>query len=272
MVKPLGPFIRPEHIIEREYITTKFVIVPVVREKEFLDTYELLETMAAERQKEIEAERIKQKEQRDAQRAVGQPPKEEPAAPPAEEVKVEEKPAKEGPSCPNVVPRSALKLTPDGYPDEFCLYRVLVFRKGADQFGNLCREKRYIIRAYVHDPDEASNSRAEKEALQQNRQKLWKFLVMWCKTNFATIFSKWIHIKAMRVFVESVLRYGLPVNFEAFIIQPTLGKESSLRKALAGLYQNLAGQGGESAEGEQDMGALGGGEFYPYVYIPLDTE
>ena len=27
-------------------------------------------------------------------------------------------------------------------------------------------------------------------------------------------FMAWIHVKALRVFVESVLRYGLPVNFQ----------------------------------------------------------
>jgi V-type H+-transporting ATPase subunit C len=275
MVKPLGQFIREEHIIEREYITTKFVIVPVAREQEFLDTYEILEDLHAERQKELELERQKQKEAREAQlRASGQAPKEEPTPAPASEEK-EDAPKERvgGVSCKNVVPRSALKLTPNGYPDEFCLYRVLVFRKGADQFGNLCREKRYIIRAYTHDPDEAANSRKEKEELQKNRQKLWKFLVMWCKTNFSAIFSKWVHVKAMRVFVESVLRYGLPVDFASFILQPTPGKESATRKALGALYQNLGGQGADAGgEDAQDIAGLGGGEFYPYVYLALETE
>jgi hypothetical protein len=33
-------------------------------------------------------------------------------------------------------------------------------------------------------------------------------LIRYCRTNFAEAFVAWIHLKAIRVFVESVLRYG----------------------------------------------------------------
>ena len=45
-------------------------------------------------------------------------------------------------------------------------------------------------------------------------------LIRWLKVNFGETFVAWIHVKALRVFVESVLRYGLPVNFLAVVIQP----------------------------------------------------
>ena len=41
----------------------------------------------------------------------------------------------------------------------------------------------------------------------------------WLKVNFAVAFTAWIHIKALRTFIESVLRYGLPVNFQAAIVK-----------------------------------------------------
>ena len=41
----------------------------------------------------------------------------------------------------------------------------------------------------------------------------------WLKINFAVAFSAWIHLKALRTFVESVLRYGLPVNFQAAVVR-----------------------------------------------------
>ena len=43
--------------------------------------------------------------------------------------------------------------------------------------------------------------------LETERQKLYANLVRWLKINFGEIFSASIHIKALRVFVESVLRY-----------------------------------------------------------------
>jgi hypothetical protein len=43
---------------------------------------------------------------------------------------------------------------------------------------------------------------------------------LWCKSTYSEVFSAWVHVKAMRCFVESVLRYGLPVNFAASLLLP----------------------------------------------------
>ena len=37
-------------------------------------------------------------------------------------------------------------------------------------------------------------------------------LVRWLKVNFSEAFTAWIHVKALRVFVESVLRWGSTFN------------------------------------------------------------
>uniref|UniRef100_A0A8C0MJ28 V-type proton ATPase subunit C n=1 Tax=Canis lupus familiaris TaxID=9615 RepID=A0A8C0MJ28_CANLF len=65
-------------------------------------------------------------------------------------------------------------------------------------------------------------------------------LLRWLKVNFSEAFIAWIHLKALRVFVESVLRYGLPVNFQAVLLQPH--KKSStkrLREVLNSVFRHL---------------------------------
>ena len=42
-------------------------------------------------------------------------------------------------------------------------------------------------------------------------------LIRWLKNTFSESYSGWIHLKAIRVFVESILRYGLPPNFVAIL-------------------------------------------------------
>lgn len=37
----------------------------------------------------------------------------------------------------------------------------------------------------------------------------------WLKVNFSECFCAWVHIKALRVFVESVLRY-VPINYKKY--------------------------------------------------------
>ena len=48
----------------------------------------------------------------------------------------------------------------------------------------------------------------------------WQAVLMKSMTiHFSEAFSAWIHLKALRVFVESVLRFGVPVNFNAFLVR-----------------------------------------------------
>uniref|UniRef100_A0A672R6V2 V-type proton ATPase subunit C n=1 Tax=Sinocyclocheilus grahami TaxID=75366 RepID=A0A672R6V2_SINGR len=74
---------------------------------------------------------------------------------------------------------------------------------------------------------------AKKHNLSQQRT-----FVCWLKVNFSEIFVAWIHIKVLRTFVESVLRYGLPVSFQAILLQPTK-KSKQLRQQLNSLFKHL---------------------------------
>jgi len=101
---------------------------------------------------------------------------------------------------------------------------------------------------------------------------LRKALIRWSKTNFAEAFIAWIHLKAIRVFVESVLRYGLPTNFQAIILMPQKNKANKLRKTLHELYgdSNSKAQYSEkpSAEEEEEEG----GQFFPYVFLEINVD
>lgn len=68
--------------------------------------------------------------------------------------------------------------------------------------------------------------------MEADLKKQWSRLVQWGKTYFSETFTSWIHLKAVRLFVESVLRYGLPANFQGALLEPAKKKEKSLRQAL----------------------------------------
>jgi len=42
----------------------------------------------------------------------------------------------------------------------------------------------------------------------------------------------WIHIKAIRIFVESVLRYGLPPRYTAVVVEPVLKNEKKIVESI----------------------------------------
>jgi len=100
--------------------------------------------------------------------------------------------------------------------------------------------------------------------------------------NFSEAFTAWIHVQALRVFVESVLRYGLPVNFQAMLLLPTKKTSRRLKEVLSQLYSHLdnsslgGGGGGGSSSAEMmdipGLPGLGGADYYPYVYYKLNID
>ncbi|XP_066242136.1 V-type proton ATPase subunit C 2 isoform X4 [Saccopteryx leptura] len=99
-------------------------------------------------------------------------------------------------------------------------------------------------------------------------------LLRWLKVNFSEAFIAWVHIKALRVFVESVLRYGLPVNFQAVLLQPH--KKSStkrLREVLNSVFRHLDEVAAASildASVEIPGLQLNNQDYFPYVYFHID--
>lgn len=121
--------------------------------------------------------------------------------------------------APMVVPRSASKLAQD---DEFNLFAVTTFKKHSGEFVHKCREKRWTPREYKYKEGNKEEERKEQEALARDEKKLWGEALRLGRTGYSESAMIWIHVLALRVFVETVLRYGLPLDFVAGIVQVSL--------------------------------------------------
>ena len=66
-------------------------------------------------------------------------------------------------------------------------------------------------------------------------------LVRLAKTAYVDIFINWFHIKALRVYVESVLRYGLPPHFNIKIIAVPPKNLSKCKSELIDAFGFLGG-------------------------------
>ena len=174
-----------------------------------------------------------------------------------------------------VVPRSAKLISEDM---EYGLYTCVLFKKSLDEFKASAREKRLTIRDFTYDANALENDRNKKAADTREYDRLKGMLSNWCQVNYAEVYTMMIHLKAVRIFVESVLRFGLTTsymsgmtpNFKAFLLQPKKGKSEALRKALGAL---IGGSAVMAGEGEEEMVVPGAqGEFYPYVYTAIETE
>ena len=140
------------------------------------------------------------------------------------------------------------------------------------------REKRFTMREFTYDPTALETERQKKASDEAEYSRLKGMLTNWCLINYSECYIMMIHLKAVRVFCESVLRYGLTPgygggmapNFKAFLLHPKKGVTEKLRKALAALYSGTAAMIGDAEEETVIPGATG--EFYPYVYTSIETE
>jgi V-type H+-transporting ATPase subunit C len=120
---------------------------------------------------------------------------------------------------PMVVPRSAIKLAAD---DEFNLFAVTTFKKHSNDFVHKCREKRWTPREYKYKEGGKEEEAKEAEQLAKDEKKLWGEALRLGRTGYSESAMLWIHVLALRVFVETVLRYGLPLDFVCGIVQVRL--------------------------------------------------
>ena len=117
---------------------------------------------------------------------------------------------------PMVVPRSAAKLAED---DEFNLFAVTTFKKHSNDFVHKCREKRWTPRDYKYKEGGKEEEAKEADQLTKDEKKLWGEALRLGRTGYSESAMIWIHVLALRVFVETVLRYGLPLDFVCGLVQ-----------------------------------------------------
>ncbi|XP_039253925.1 V-type proton ATPase subunit C 2-like [Styela clava] len=171
-----------------------------------------------------------------------------------------------------VVPKSSRLLYED---NEYGLWNVTLFRKVLDDFKHKCSRNKFFVREFQYNQQDLNADRDQLSKLESDKKKMLGPLLRWLKVNFGEVFSAWIHVKALRVFVESVLRYGLPVNFQAVVLQPQKKQQKKLRETLKDLYRDLDSTGlSNVTEDDHTVHSLtmGTQEYYPYVYYKITLD
>lgn len=226
--RSLHDVVRPDDLVETEYLTTLLVVVPRHAYREWAAQYERLTEF--------------------------------------------------------VLPRSGRLLREDA---ESGLYAVTLFRRVADDYRNAARERRFTVRD-VDRESLSARAREEREKRLAEKNALEAKLVRWCKINFGEVFAAWVHVKAVRVYVESVLRYGLPPRFVIPVLRPTRRDEKRVMTALAKTYADLGPTsaatlgggdfgGGKESRDDADIPPISGAanvqeKFYPFVYATINID
>ena len=117
---------------------------------------------------------------------------------------------------PMIVPRSAQLIDSD---DEFTLYAVTTFRKHSSEFVHKCRESKWTPRDFKYKEGGKEEEQKEVERVGKEERKVWGEALRLGRTAWGEAVMTWVHVLALRVFVETVLRYGLPLQFVCGLIR-----------------------------------------------------
>ncbi|XP_068194987.1 V-type proton ATPase subunit C 1-B-like isoform X2 [Antennarius striatus] len=166
-----------------------------------------------------------------------------------------------------VVPRSSRKLSED---EEGGIFSVTLFKKAVTEFKVKAKERRFLVREYCCEVEDRKMQ--ERKQLNARKKEQYGVFVHWLKVNFREAFVAWIHLKALRVFVESTLRYGIPVNYQALLLQTDEKRSKKLREELSSLFMHLDPTATASkAEVCSDIPGLCQQEYFSYICFYINT-
>ncbi|CAE8706987.1 unnamed protein product, partial [Polarella glacialis] len=157
-----------------------------------------------------------------------------------------------------VVPESARKFEGMDDKDGNSLWRVVMFRSAVDAFKKACRrEKRFLVKDFEYSEEAYKKLQVNRASLDESVKRQHELVRGLYQAAWSDAMVAWMHIKAMRVFVERVLRFGMPPRFASFVLHSDiLGKQAGTFSA-----DNKTDSRGE--DGKDDD------EFFPYVSLSL---
>ncbi|KAF2156058.1 vacuolar ATP synthase-like protein subunit C 1 [Myriangium duriaei CBS 260.36] len=178
-----------------------------------------------------------------------------------------------------VVPRSSVQLAKD---DEFTLFAVTVFKKHSQEFVHKCREKRWTPREWKFREGGREAEQAEADRLEKEERRVWGEALRLGRTGYSDAIMAWVHVLVLRVFVETVLRYGLPLSFVCGLVKTNSKLAQKAKAKLDDNFSHLAGNAlGRDKKGRPlkedsstmgDMQAAGHGmeDYNAYVFYQFE--
>lgn len=165
-----------------------------------------------------------------------------------------------------VVPDSAKKICSEG---DFILYRVVLFKNVLKEYKDKARDLKWLLREYEHSDSRQEDERKEREKLKLQLETQERKLKTTLSSVYPDSFVVIAHLKALRVYCESILRFGAlqSSQFCTAVLLVKRGKYEELRRTLTDLYKHLADDAFVASEEEM----MANVEVYPYVCFQLNV-
>lgn len=165
-----------------------------------------------------------------------------------------------------VVPKSAKFIPKITDKDGNEIVRVLIFKSSLENFKTHCKNNKFVVRDdFKYSREKFNHLMNSRQKLLQEKDKQEKYLKRMCFAGFSEIFISWMHVKAMRCFVEAVLRYGVPPKFASFMLslESNQSKLKRVQNSVEKVFTEMGRVGATFKSTEKDVDD----EYTSYVFL-----
>mmetsp|Transcript_1095 Transcript_1095/g.973 ORF Transcript_1095/g.973 Transcript_1095/m.973 type:complete len:255 (-) Transcript_1095:335-1099(-) len=164
-----------------------------------------------------------------------------------------------------IVPGTSKRFQVD-LKDGYFLYRVILFKNSLEEFSNYCKAHQKItIREFNYDPQESLRNESKKNILKTETDQMTKSILDLCKKYFSDLYSAYIHLKVLRLLIDSVLRFGVKEKIFTCCVRPNDGKDRKIHAALTKIFAEPGNMQMYGTKEEIDDTE----DFFPYACVHI---
>ena len=267
MTRPLDGIIRPEHILQdSDFLQTVFLVIPTSQLSQFQNSYiTFADEVPSQKpsQKSASSQTVPEKvtEPSQTEDSSNASVSSENATSSADRKKID---------TPPVVPNTLAIIKQES---DYTLVSIVVFKHKVNQVNSAARLKSWAVRHFQYVPDAEAQNAEILEDITSAESVAFDSFLNWASSTFGDIFQASIHIKALRVHVDSLLRFGEREKYFAALIKPTKSSDKSDKKIKTILMELFGGTEQPTSQADVDtsfvLPNISSSEILPYVYISI---
>jgi len=131
---------------------------------------------------------------------------------------------------PSAVPGACKTLPLPADKDGNVILSVTCMREDINDYIKVCKKNGFYAQQFDYDMQGHLNREEQRKKIGKDLENTLSRSKKIIDQHFSTVFKALVHIKIMRVFIDSVLRFGLPRESRFFmgIIKPAKGQDSKI--------------------------------------------
>jgi len=164
---------------------------------------------------------------------------------------------------PGVVPNSDKYLGKED-PEGNQLWRVTVVKSQAADYIKVLKKNGFMAQQFEYDAEKYVENQKKMSQYQVELTNINIKIMTTSLYNFDELFQALLHLKVMRVYVDGVLRFGIPPKFFMGIIKPQRNMDQKIMAKLTNAFaeDHLKDMYGKKEDAQDE-------DFFPYVSCEL---